>query len=88
MLFSSGSGDFLPLVNQTLNIPPTTPVGNSTCQQVTILGDTVAEDNETFTIMASVASPDIIEQPATVNVTLMDDDDGTYDVIIILPVGA
>ena len=88
MLFSSGSGDFLPLVNQMLNIPPTTPVGNSTCQQVTILGDTVAEDNETITIMASVASPDIIEQPATVNVTLMDDDDGTYDVIITLPVGA
>ena len=73
-LFASGSGDFLPLFNQTLTIPPTTPVGNFACQQVTILGDTVVEDDETFTIMASVANPDIITQPVTVNVTLMDDD--------------
>ena len=50
-----------------------TPFRNSMCQQVTILGDTLVEDNESFTIMASVASPDIIA-PATVSVTIMDDD--------------
>jgi len=50
-----------------------TPVGNSMCQQVTILGDTLVEDDESFIIVASVASPDIIV-PTTVSVTIMDDD--------------
>jgi len=44
------------------------------CQQVTILGDTLAEDDESFTVMASVASPDIIAPPTAVSVTIMDDD--------------
>ena len=50
-----------------------TPFGNSMCQQVTILGDTLVEDDESFSVMASVASPDIIA-PTTVSVTIMDDD--------------
>ena len=50
-----------------------TPVDNSICQQVTILGDTLVEDDESFIIVASVASPDIIS-PTNVSVTIMDDD--------------
>ena len=51
-------------------------VGTPVCQPITILGDTVEEEDETFTVAAFVTSPDTITQPDTFIVTIMDDGDG------------
>jgi len=51
---------------------------SSVCQPVTILGDIVVEDNETFDVTASVDAPNTVTPPATATVTITDDD-GTFD---------
>jgi len=73
-LYPADSSDFEPLSNQTLIILPTTPFGSPVCQQITIIGDSVDKDNETFTITASVTSPNTITFPSTATVTIVDDD--------------
>ena len=73
-LFASDSDDFQPLSNQMLTIPPSTPVGNSICQPITILGDDIDEENETFSVIVFAASPDNITSPDTVTVTIVDAD--------------
>ena len=37
------------------------------------------EDDETFSVSISVASPHTVTPPATVTVTIMDDNDGTFN---------
>ena len=37
------------------------------------------EDDETFSVSISVASPHTVTLPATVTVTIMDDNDGTFN---------
>lgn len=58
--------------------------GTSTgCQPITILGDSVEEDNETFSVTASVASPNMVTQPSTIFVIIVDDNDGTFDDCVV-----
>ena len=68
-LFVPDSSDFQPLVDEMLTAT-LTPV----CQSVTILGDIVVEDNETFNVTASVDAPNTVTSPATATVTITDDD--------------
>jgi len=68
-VFASGSGDFETLSNLTRNISPANLV---VCQPITILGDDIDEENETFSVIVSVASPDSITSPDTVTVTIID----------------
>jgi len=63
-----------------LTIPLTSAGTSSGCQAITILGDSVEEDDETFNVTVSVTSPNTITTPSTVTVTIMDDNDGTFDV--------
>jgi len=74
ILYPADNSDFEPLSNQTLIILPTTPFGSPVCQQITIIGDSVDEDDETFTITTSVISPNTITFPSTATVTIVDDD--------------
>ena len=73
-IHSADVSDFQPLSNQILTIPSTTTQGGSVCQPISIIGDTVEEDDENFTVMASVASPDIFTPPATATVIILNDD--------------
>ena len=66
--------DFQALSDQTLTIPSTTIVGSSVCQLISITGDTVEEDDERFTITASVATPNNFTQPVTAIVIILNDD--------------
>ena len=66
--------DFQALSDQTLTIPSTTIVGSSVCQLISIIGDTVEEDDESFTVTASVVSPDIFTSPVTATVIILNDD--------------
>ena len=74
---TSGTGDFQPLSDQII-IPSTAALNTLVCQNITILGDTVEEDEENFTVTASVTSPDTITQPDTFTVTIVDDGDGMF----------
>ena len=76
--FTSGTSDFQLQFDQII-IPFTTAVGTPVCQPITILGDTVEEEDETFTVTASVTSPDTITQPDTFTVTIIDDGDGMLE---------
>ena len=44
------------------------------CQVISIVGDTVEEEDESFTITASVTSPNIFTSPATATVIILNDD--------------
>ena len=77
-VFTSGTSDFQPLSDQII-VPSTAVLNTLVCQNITILGDTVEEDEETFTVTASVTSPDTITQPDTFTVTIEDDRDGRFD---------
>ena len=72
-VLSSDTGDFQPLSDQII-IPSTAALNTLVCQNITILGDTVEEEDETFTVTASVTSPDTITQPDTFTVTIEDED--------------
>ena len=75
VLYPADFSDFQLLSNQILTIPLTTPVGSSVCQHIAIIiGDNVDEVNESFTITASVISPNAITLPASTSVTIVDDD--------------
>ena len=78
LIFTAGPSDFRLLSDQII-IPSTTAVGTLVCQPITILGDTVEEEDETFTVTASVTSPDTITQPDTFTVTIIDDGDGMLE---------
>ena len=66
-------------MSDKIAIPSTTTVGTPVCQPITILGDTVEEEDESFTVRASVTSPNAITQPDTIVVTIMNDGDGTLE---------
>ena len=53
----------------------TTPV----CQPITILGDTVEEEDETFTVTAFATTPYTVTQPNSITVTIVDDGDSMFD---------
>ena len=78
LIFTAGPSDFQLLFDQII-IPSTTAVDTPVCQPITILGDTVEEENETFTVTASVTSPNTITQPDTITVTIVDDGDGMLE---------
>jgi len=81
--FFSDSDDFQPLSDQMLTNSPTVAGNFTRFQPITILGDSVEEDNETFSVTASVASPNILTQPSTIFVTIVDDNDGTFDDCVV-----
>ena len=78
MLITSGTGDFQLLPDQII-IPSTEALNTLVCQNITILGDTVEEENETFTFRAFVTIPDTITQPDTFTVTIVDDGDSMFN---------
>ena len=60
-----------------VTFPSTSVVGDTVCQQYTIIGDDVREADETFTIsVTAVNSVDIITGQNEISVTIMDDGDG------------
>ena len=78
VLITSGTGDFQLLPDQII-IPSTEALNTLVCQNITILGDTVEEENETFTFRAFVTIPDTITQPDTFTVTIVDDGDSMFN---------
>ena len=59
-----------------LTFPSTSVVGDTVCQQYTIIGDDVKEADETFTVSVTPAnSIDIIDGADQVTVTITDDGD-------------
>ena len=59
-----------------VTFPSTSVVGDTVCQQYTIIGDDVKEADETFTVSVSpVNSIDIIDGADQVTVTIPDDGD-------------
>ena len=77
-VFISGTSDFQPLSDQIV-ILSTMAVGTPVCLAITILGDTVEEEDETFTVAAFVTFPDTITQPNSITVTIVDDGDGMFE---------
>lgn len=79
-MHSTDASDFQPL-SEVLTIPSTTTVGTTVCQNitVTILGDTVEEGDESFTVTVSATSPNTITPTTAATVTILDDGDGMLD---------
>jgi len=79
-MHSADASDFQPL-SEVLSIPSTTTVGTTVCQNITvmILGDTVEEGDESFTVTVSATSPNTITPTTAATVTILDDGDGTLD---------
>ena len=77
---SADASDFQPL-SEILSIPSTTTVGATVCQNITItiLGDTLEEGDESFTVTVSATSPNIITPTTAATVTIVDDGDGMLD---------
>ena len=56
---------------------PTPPTGSSVCQTISIVGDNVMEEDETFTVVVvPVNHLDEITGPSSVTLTISDDSDG------------
>lgn len=56
---------------------PTLPTGSSICQTISIIGDNVMEEDETFrVVVVPVNNLDEITGPSSVTITISDDGDG------------
>ena len=77
---SADASDFQPL-SEVLIIPSTSTVGATVCQNITItiLGDTLEEGDESFTVTVSATSPNTITPTTAATVTILDDGDGMSD---------
>ena len=70
--------DFSLLANELLTIPSTAAVSTAVCRDITVPGDMIVEDNETFIISVETSNPnDVIIGPSTATVTIVDND-GKY----------
>ena len=71
----AGASDFGMLGNEILTIPSTAAVSTAVCLNITIPGNMIVEDNETFTISVETSNPnDVIMGPSTATVTILDND--------------
>ena len=71
----AGVNDFSLLANEVLTIPSTAAVSTAVCRDITVPGDMMVEDNETFTIAVETSnSNDVIMGPSTATVTIVDND--------------
>ena len=62
-------------MTETLVIPSATMQGSRVCLALTIIGDDVAESNETFAVVLAVNSTqDAIAGQSTVSVIILEDD--------------
>lgn len=71
--------DYVPLSDVIVSFPsnPTLPIGSTICQTISIIGDDIREDNETFTVvMAPEYDLDQIIGSSSVTITITDDGDG------------
>ena len=69
---TSEENDFIPLTDQRLTIPFGATSG---CQNITIIGDHIVEDNEEFSIVVNVQDPiAVLIGPNSTTVTIIDDD--------------
>ena len=81
--FPSDSSDFLTLTNEQFTIPSTTPLNQDVCFDLSINGDEIREGDETFTVTITVGnSNDVIVGSSTVEVTILDDNDGMKTVLV------
>ena len=71
--------DDFQLLSDKIVIPSTTAVGTPVCQPITILGDTVEEEDEMFTVTAFATTPYTVTQPNSITVTIVDDGDSMFD---------
>ena len=56
---------------------PTLPHGSSVCQTISIVGDNVMEEDETFTVVVvPINNLDEITGPSSVTITISDEGDG------------
>lgn len=69
---TSEENDFIPLTDQRLTIPFGATSG---CQNITIIGDRIVEDNEEFSVVVNVQdSIAVLIGPNSTTVTIIDDD--------------
>ena len=70
-----GANDFSLLASEVLTIPSTAAVSTAVCLDITVPGDMMVEDNETFTISVETSNPnDVIMGPNTATITIVDND--------------
>ena len=79
MVSSADESDYVPLSDVVLGFPadPSLMEGSTVCQTVSIIGDSLLEGDETFTVVATPErSVDVIIGSATVTLTIPNGDDG------------
>ena len=78
------ANDFFPLANEQFAIPSSSPLNQDTCFDLNINGDLIREPDETFTVTVTVGnSNDVIIGSNTVTVTIVDDNDGMKNIILL-----
>ena len=76
--------DFVPLSSAHFTLPLTTPLNQDVCFDLSIKGDEIREEDETFTVTVSVGnSNDIISGSNAVTVTIQDDNDGMTNILLL-----
>ena len=69
----SGDNDFSQLANEVLTIPSTMAVSTAVCHNITVPGDMMVENNETFTITVETSNPfDVLFGTNIATVTIVD----------------
>ena len=74
-MFSTAPSDFLLLTNQ-LTFNPGSGLQRD-CATITVVSDTILEDDESFSVVLTTTDPDVTIDPNTAVVTLTNDD-GKY----------
>ena len=69
--------DFIGLLSQPVTIPQTTGVNSSICYPITINGDRIVEDTESFNVTLEVNNPlDMVDMSRNTAIVVIEDDDG------------
>lgn len=75
--YLTDANDFQPLQGVLLTIPSAATPGAVVCQAITVIGDDIMEEDESFTVTVTPQnSNDDITGSTTVTITIPDDGDG------------
>ena len=79
--------DYVPLLGETVRFPANSdlPLGTTTCQNVSIIGDDIREENETFTVIVTPENNlDKVNGIQNITITIQDDGDGNSISILMI----
>ncbi len=76
MQIYTDTSDFIPLVNEEFIIPASTPANTDVCYQLSILGDSICEQSELFSVSVTLTNPlDTLTGSDEADVTVFDNGD-------------